>query len=133
MSQLSIDLQLIADIITDDLANLQLRMNSTIRSLVKQIQPDEEVKLGHFVLDFDEKIYWNPSNTDVDTTYLTAIHVLFQWDPAQPSGEMGLEFAFYNDEEFRVTLDDLFIETKRDLISALLNRLHVQRTEKDDE
>ena len=135
MSELSLDLQNIADIIEADVLNIQRTLDGTIESLVKQIEPDEKNADGSFVLFFDEQedqVFWNPSNEDTDASELRNIQVRFLEPNEEHRREpvMILEFGFVGDDDFNVSMDSLRIETKSDLINVLLHRLNKQRNAK---
>ena len=134
MNTLSLDLQSIADIVNNDVHHLQQTLNGTIKNLVRQIEPDDKNDDGSFTLYFDrpsEKVFWNPSNEDADTSELRSISVRFL-EPNRYRKVIvhELEFGFVGDDSFEVSISGLRVETKQDLINVLLHRLNEQRQAK---
>lgn len=131
---LSLDLQIIGSIIDSEVNRVQHTMNSTIESLLKQIEPDEKNDDGSFTLYFDsreEQVFWNPSNEDDDASELRHINIFFL-EPNKYRKEpvMDFDFGFVGNDDFETDIDSLRIETKKDLINVLLYRLNDQRQAK---
>lgn len=125
---LSLDLQIIGNIIDSEVNRVQHTLNSTIENLLKQIEPDEKNDDGSFTLFFDsreEQVFWNPSNEDDDSSELRHINIFFL-----TPNKMDFDFGFIGNDDFETDIDSLRIETKKDLINVLLYRLDEQRQAK---